>query len=99
MLNTVKIGRFTVSQMGPLQAARLRLHLKNLDAANLPEEVDDVTRYNYALLAACTEPFISWQEYTETFMGELAPLTAAVEELNADMAQAGAGAEAKKKRR
>ena len=84
-LKTATIGNYTVSQMGPLQAARLRLHLKNLDALALGEDVDDLTRYNYALLAACVEPVITWGEYVEMPMAEIGPLAAAVEQLNADM--------------
>jgi hypothetical protein len=98
MLKTQQIGKYTVTQMGPLQAARLRLHVRNLEAANLPVEVDDVTKYNYALLAACADPLITWAEYVEMTMMELAPLTAAVEELNAEMAQAATSPQAKKKR-
>ncbi len=97
MLKTQKIGRYTVTQMGPLQAARLRFHIKNLASLDLPE-LDDTTRYNFALLAACTEPAITWEEYTQTSMAELGPLTSAVEELNADMAQGATTPQAKKKR-
>ena len=99
MLKTKQVGAYTITQMGPLEGARLRLHLRNLETMNLPAEVDEQTRYNWALIAACVTPFISWADYISTPMSETNPLAVAAEDLNADMVTGDTPEQAKKKPR
>jgi hypothetical protein len=81
MLKTEQVGRYTVSQIGPLQGTRLRLFQRQLsemkDDAETIEALGD-----WAVLAACVSPFISREEYLQTPVQELQPLMEAMERVN-----------------
>lgn len=94
MLQTKTIDRYTVSQMGPLESARLRLFQRQIEPLIKGDEVMAEALNEWALVAACTVPFIPRDEYLQMPLSETMPLVQAVEELNSDLSAPG---EAKKK--
>jgi hypothetical protein len=87
MLQTKQVGEYLVSQMGVLEGARMRLYQRNIAAEVLePDEAMVEALDEWALVAACTTPFIPRNEYFAMPINETRPLVEAVEELNASLA-------------
>lgn len=93
MLKTKVVGIYTVSQMGALEGARIRLFQKqNAEwrAKRLKDnlEVDQAVSDAYdewATVAACTSPHIGRDEYLAIPYSELRPIIEAMEEVNSDL--------------
>lgn len=86
-LKTKVVGGYTVSQMGALESARLRLHQRNVSEQKLTDEAMLMALDEWMLVAACVTPFISQADYMAMPVTETRPLLEAVEELNADVAE------------
>jgi hypothetical protein len=82
MLKTKQVGKYTCTQMGPLESIRLRAHAKNIDALKITDEELLAERNSWAFMAACVTPFISWEEYIQTPMAELKLIIDALNDLN-----------------
>jgi len=85
---TITVGKYTVSKMGVLHGARLRINQRNVAALNLTDEAIADASEEWALIAACTDPFIPREDYLKMLLVESRPLVDAVEELNADIVAA-----------
>lgn len=85
-LKTVAIGKYTVSQIGPLESARLRLFQRQIEPlVSKDDEAMTEALNEWALVAACTMPMIPRDEYFGMPLSETMPLVNAVEELNGDL--------------
>lgn len=100
-LKTKQIGNYTISQMGALEGVRLRLfqrqnaELEKKQAEPDPAWVEAMSEW--ALLAACTTPHITREQYLATPITELQPIMDALGDLNADMFGTGVEQQSKKK--
>lgn len=96
MLKTKQVGKYTISQIGPLQASNLRIFQAR--AEKEPDEGRKAALSEWAVLAACTSPYISETEYLDTPVQELQPLMEAMEEVNTAFIPGGEPQPSKKKR-
>ena len=89
-LKTKQVGQYTVSQIGALQGANLRVFQRRVVemTAKNPDEGYAEALNEWARVAACSSPYISIDEWLETPLMELRPLVEAVEELNSDIQSA-----------
>ena len=87
MLKTKQVGSYTVSQIGALQGANLRVFQRRvieLTSQNSDEAYAE-TLQEWALIAACVSPYIPLEQWLDTPLLELRPLVDAVNELNDDV--------------
>lgn len=93
MLKTKQVGKYTVTEMGPLEQTRMRLYLRNAEKRMThpvtKERIDDPeleeTLQNWAGAACCVTPSIDFDEWMQTSLSVIVPILEAVEEVNADM--------------
>ena len=103
MLKTKQVGKYTVSQRGPLQNCRVRVfHARVEKLFHVPQKdeelSDEQVAYNDFLLnwvavAACTEPLITLEQFGSD--PDLDEVVLAVDEVNE--IQTGDGPQSKKK--
>jgi hypothetical protein len=101
MLKTKTVGIYTVSQFGPLEGARMRLHQRNIAAQKVTDEAITEVLSEWAMVASCVTPFIPQADYLQMPITETGPLVEAAAEMNADMlgvVSTDTPAQAKKKR-
>lgn len=84
-LKIIAVGKYTVSQIGPLESARLRLFQRQIEPLVSDDEAMTEALNEWALVAACTMPMIPRDEYFGMPLSETMPLVEAVEELNGDL--------------
>lgn len=98
-LNTKQVGSYTVTQMGALESARLRLFQRqNAELEQKQGNLDParVEAWNeWAVVAACVTPHITRDDYLAIPVMETRLLIDAVEELNAGLLE---GDQPKKKK-
>ena len=87
MLKTKQVGVYTVSQIGALQGANLRIFQKRISEliSNNDDPAYAEALNEWAVVAACTSPYIPLEAWLETPLMELRPVSEAVEELNSDI--------------
>lgn len=96
-LKTIAVGNYTVSQMGPLESARLRLFQRKIEPLITDDEAMNETLNEWALVAACTTPLIERDAYLQMPLSETQLIVKAVEDLNGDLIGDGESDTKKKK--
>lgn len=96
MLKTKQVGKYTVSQAGPREEARMIAYSKRVESIEVEDEADREALTQWAYVAAVTRPIIPLEDYLNTPAVELREILEAVAETNGDVLEADAERSKKK---